>query len=470
VKRFYIKTSRYLLALTLFGAVVSCNIDDVKPYNQLTPENVIRDAESAQGVLNGIYTLGREFDLGFFPLHLAAYGTEGLITSNIGGATGFNKNEVSKDNDFLGKLYTAHYKVINQSNFLIEQLEAGKAVGISNERKAEMIAEAKYQRAFHYFNLLRYFGEYYDLNSSFGIVTRTEFATTIQTEARNSVKEVYKLIIDDLVYGSTYGPEYVEHFYSGKLASKALLAKVYLYTKNYDEAAILAQEVVENTEGYYLEEKYSNIFKNAMHSPEVIFAPFAGTGSEGGSKMEQISRTTYSDFLFNLADAQVEGNSSLSGNGENIDSRFAFAYSAATKGVNQQGKYPFTGITSAQKNTMYQMRLAEVYLIYAEALVRSGADQELALEQVNILRARAGIEPKEYTDKATLLTDIRHEKALELFFENGEPLFDLVRYAILDNFDIKSEKPSLNQKYKYILPIPLTVLSGNNKMVQNPGY
>ncbi|MEC4043941.1 RagB/SusD family nutrient uptake outer membrane protein [Myroides odoratimimus] len=449
---------------------ISCDIDKVEPYYQLTPENTIRDERSAQAVLNGVYNLGRQFDLGFFPLHLAAYGNEGKITSNISGSTGFNTNEIKKDNEFLSKLYNSNYKVINLANFLIGELEAGKAVGISDQKKQEMISEAKYQRAMHYFNLLRYFGEYYDLTSSYGLVLRTSFATEIEAGSRASVKETYDLIVSDLVFASEFGPENIEHVYSGKIASKALLAKVKLYIGDYSESAELAKEVVDNTEGYVLESNYGDIFKNMFNSSEVLFAPMAGTGVEGGSKMEQVNRTSYSEFLFDLADKQVEGMASLEQEGEYIDPRFAFAYSKDTQGVNKQAKYPHSATSSSMKNTMYHMRLAEVYLIYAEALVRGGIDLDLALEQVNIIRARAKVEPKQLIDKNTLLEDIRHEKLLEIFFENGEPLFDLIRYASLDGIDVTMEKPTLNSKHKYILPIPLTVMSSNQQLVQNPGY
>ncbi|MDR0194852.1 MAG: RagB/SusD family nutrient uptake outer membrane protein [Myroides sp.] len=468
--KIFINIGKYLLLCVLLAVNVSCDIDKVEPYYQLTPENTIRDEKSAQAVLNGVYNLGRQFDLGFFPLHIAAYGNEGKIISNISGSTGFNTNEIKKDNEFLSKLYNSNYKVINLANFLIEELEAGKAVGISNQRKQEMISEAKYQRAMHYFNLLRYFGEYYDLTSIYGVVLRTSFATEIEADSRATVKETYDLIISDLVFASEFGPEHIKHIYSGKIASKALLAKVKLYVGDYSESAKLAKEVIDNTEGYALESNYDDIFKNMFHSSEVLFAPMAGTGVEGGSKMEQINRTSYSEFLFGLADQQVEGIASLEQTGEYIDPRFAFAYSKNTQGVNKQAKYPHSATASSMKNTMYHMRLAEVYLIYAEALVRGEIDLPLALEQVNIIRHRAKVGEKKLVDRNTLLKDIRYEKLLEIFFENGEPLFDLIRYAILDGIDVTVEKPTLNSKHKYILPIPLTVLSSNHKLIQNPGY
>ncbi len=467
----YINTFQKLLILAVVITISSCSIDDIEPINKLTVENTIRDEASAQLVLNGVYDLGRAFDVSFFPLHLAAYGDEGLI-AGVSGDRGFNTNEVPVENRFLTNLYNGHYKIINNANFLIQELEAGKAIGISEERKAEMISEAKFQRAFSYFNLLRYFGQYYDLSSSYGVVLRTTFSTELESKPRNSVQETYNLIEADLEYAVANGPVFIEHFYSGSLAAKALLAKVKLYEGKYAEAALLAEEVIYNGEGYALEMNYNDIFTNRFNSSEVIFAPFAGPGAEGGSNMNLISRTSYSEYLRSLADAQVGAadDGSLEGPGSDYDPRFSFAYSDETQGDNSQAKYPFGYTSSSKNNTLYHLRLAEMYLVHAEALTRAGGDTGLALLSLNTIRERAGVEPKEFVDIPTLLEDIRQEKLLELFFENGEPLFDLVRYDVLGNLDASSIKPTLNNENKFVLPIPSEVLIGNNTLVQNPGY
>lgn len=451
----------------------SCSIDDVKPFYQLTEDNVIRDEESAQQVLNGVYDLGREFDLSAFPLYLAAYGNEGLITGQLNGGNGFNTNEVPVINPVLGNLYNGHYKIINSSNFLIRGLENGDAIGISDTRRDEMISEAKFQRAFAYFNLLRYFGQFYDLSSSYGVVVRSEFSTELVSQPRNTVQEVYNFIKEDLEYAAANGPTFIEHFYSGSLAAKALLSKVELYMGNYGVAATLANDVINNAEGYALEEQYADIFTNSFNSSEVIFAPFSGPIPEGGSNMDLINRTTYSGNLINTADAQVGGanDGDLTGAGTNYDPRFGFAYSDDTQGPNNQGKYPFGNTTNSQRNTLYHLRLAEIYLVHAEAEARRPGGILLdALASLNVLRNRVSVTPKELSNTATLLEDIRQEKLLELFFENGESWFDMVRFDTLGNLDASSVKASIVSDNQFILPIPSNVITGNPNVVQNPGY
>ena len=468
-----IKFFKGLVCASILLLITSCSIDDIEPQNQLTQENTIRDEVSAQQVLNGVYDLGRDFNISNFPLYLAAYGNEGIISGALTGGNGFNTNQVPTNNVFLSNVYNSYYKIINSANFLIKGLEDGKAKGISEKRKNEMISEAKFQRAFTYFNLLRYFGQFYDLNSIYGVVLRKDFSTELTAIPRNSVQEVYDFIKEDLKFAAKNGPENIAHYYTGKIAAKALLAKVELYTGNYIDAATFANQVINNTEGYALEANYASIFNNSFNSSEVIFAPFASSGQEGGTTMDLISRTTFSENLKTTADAQVgtANDGDLSGAVTNYDPRFSFAYSDATKGVNTQGKYPFISSASSQNNTLYHLRLAKVYLIHAEAEARkTGGSLTVALGSLNAIRNRVSITPKALSNKATLLEDIRQEKLLELFFENGESWFDLVRFNNLGDLTIASKKATITTERQLVLPIPTQVIVGNNNVSQNPDY
>ena len=112
-----------------------------------------------------------------------------------------------------------------------------------------------------------------------------------------------------------------------------------------------------------------------------------------------------------------------------------------------------------------------MYLVFAEAEARRvGGDLDLALDHLNEIRTRATLTLKTLSDQATLLEDIRQEKLLELFYENGEPWFDLVRYHTLGNLDALAVKPTLTNVNQFILPIPLQVMIANNTIIPNPGY
>ncbi|MEO8773751.1 MAG: RagB/SusD family nutrient uptake outer membrane protein, partial [Gelidibacter sp.] len=288
-----------------------------------------------------------------------------------------------------------------------------------------------------------------------------------------TVQEVYNLIQSDLEFAAAKGPTFVEHFYTGSLAAKALLSKVALNTGDFSAAATWALEVMNNAENYALEDQYASIFSNSFESSEVIFAPFSGYSPEGGSQMDLIKRTTFSETLRGLADSQAGlfDDGDLSEEGSGYDPRFAYAYSEDTKGNNMQAKYPFANRSDSRNNTIYHLRLGEIYLVYAEAEARrAGGDLDAALTSLNAIRLRAGVDAKILSDKATLLEDIRQEKLLELFFENGEPWFDMVRYDVLGNLDATTVKPTIITRDRFVLPIPLQVIIGNNTVKQNPGY
>ena len=460
-----------VVAVLCFATFSSCNIDDVKPFNQLTADNVVRDELSAQAVLNGIYSGWKVLELDAFPLHLEALGVVGNFTGAVAGSNGFNTNQVLPENPYISNLYNAHYKIINGSNFLIQELEAGKAVGISESSKIEMLAQAKFHRAMAYFNLLRYFGEYFDANSQYGVVVRTNFANGLEYSPRSSVAETYSLILSDLDYAMNNGPQYVAHYRVGQVAATALLARVQLYRGEYTAAETLAGIVIDNAEGYELEESYATIFAKGYKSSETIFAIYNDIPPSGGSGMYQASRTKYSNAFKDIADEQVEGVGILDSIGSGFDPRFSFAYSDLTKGININGKYPGNeNVATSTRNTLYYIRLAEMYLIRAEATARGNGDLDAALADVNLLRIRAGVDEKTLSNKATLLNDIRQEKMLEMFYENGESWFDLIRYHKAGDLNAFDEKPSLNNTKQFILPIGISVLTGNNLMIQNPGY
>lgn len=133
----------------------------------------------------------------------------------------------------------------------------------------------KFLRAQAHFYLLRLFGEFFDTNSTFGIVLKTMPISNADAQPRASVAETYELILEDLDYAISHAPDFSSTFYVSKIAAKALKSKVALYQKDYSTAASLAREVLDSDERE-LEESYADIFTKKVVSPnEVIFqTPF----------------------------------------------------------------------------------------------------------------------------------------------------------------------------------------------------
>lgn len=465
-----------LIALTIM--LTCCEIDDIKPKNALTEENVITNEATARTMLNGIYARTRVpfTAMSGFVLEFLGDGLDNLGAGN--GTPNLAVNDVQSTDGFISSFYVEQYQLINQANWFISLMEQGKAAGISEQRKNELLGEARCLRAISYFNLLRLYGQFYDLQSAYGVVVRTAPSQGNDIAARSSVKEVYDVITADLSFAAQYGPSGIAHRYVSSTTAAALLAKVHLYMGDYTSAATEALNVINNTDGYALETTYQDVFTKRFDSKETLFAPFVDGLNETTGSVSQIQTTTYSEALQQLADNDVPGAGDLAGTGSGYDPRFSYVYADDSKGPNQNGKYPLmeydlSGASEPAGNTFHVLRMAEIYLIYAEAKARlsSGVDAE-AVTRVNEIRSRAGADlaPIAPTTKQELLQAIYKEKFIELVGENGEHWFDIVRYDRLGDLSAATVKPTVNNTNKLIVPIPQTARAGNRLLTQNPGY
>lgn len=454
--------------------VLSCSIDNVQPRNILLEDNVITDETTAVNVLNRVYNSGtRNYFYGNsdgIVTNFTAAGIEANVLDASGSLTQFNTNNVLDDSQILQDVYSDMYYTINLTNFFIEIVERGDA-NVSDERKNELVAEAKFFRALCHFNLLRTFGQFYDLNSSYGIVLSTSPIKSDQEFARSSVQEAYNLITEDLQFASTNAAGSREHYYASATTAKALLSKVQLYMGDYENASQNALAVINNTDGYALDTDYANVFSDRWGT-ETIFAAYVEADTEGEQGAGFLRSTLGpSLFLTDLADAQdgvaSNGNSDYT---DGYDPRFMLQFDT-TSSLPYGGKYPYAPNGLNEGNTVKILRMGEIYLIYAEAEARRiGGDLNASLDKLNDLRTRVSIAPRTLSGQAALLQDILKEKELELFFETGENWFDLVRYESLGDINVSDIKPTITSENKLIYPIPMEALLGNNLLIQNPGY
>lgn len=497
---------KYLKLITVFCGMIlflnSCNIDDYTPTGQVTDKTIITNEKSARIFLNGIYnrTLPTVGEVGHLTEGLCAAGIE----SNYGANVMFdlinfttNKVEVPRGkggkDQALYRFYHASYKTINSLNIFIPKLEKG-IKGISEKTKNTMLSEAKTLRANTHFMLLRVFGQFYDINSKYGIVASSQFIDGSKQVKRNTVAEVYDLIISDLQFSVKYGtngtpvkntnseeePVKTPNIYVSKTFSKALLAKVYLYkggAENYQKTVSLCESIINNLGGQFsLEQDYASIFEKGFSSSEIIFAPSVKTGNIYGNPFFRIQGNPPATYLKKVADEEYgdlgDGSNDYR---EGYDPRFSFTFGGSTE--KEDGRYNKHAIPNA---TFYYLRVAEVYLMYAEAIARTNGDEQKAINALNTVRKRAFAKESyvddflkvyEPYDKATFLEDVRKEKLLELHLENAEPWFDLVRYSTLGDITIKDIKSSIDSKNQLIFPVPSHAILNNPAFgEQNPGY
>ncbi|WP_170150660.1 RagB/SusD family nutrient uptake outer membrane protein [Marinifilum flexuosum] len=455
-----------LALIILLGLFNACDVDDIIPINELTEDNVVTDAASANALLNRVYTLHRNRESGSTNAVDMAIGfsVSGIDQEQrfriLPDLADFNSNSIKDDSPTLKDYYIELYSIINHANFLIEKLEEGVAVDLSNERSLEMQAEARTMRAMAHFHALRTWGQFYDRNSELGVVISTKPIRGAQDLPRSTVQAVYDAIITDLDFAVTNGPSNRERFYVSSTFAQALLGKVQLYMGEYAAAASNAKAVIDNTADNFelYTGIYTDIWAEQWNNAEVLFAPFANgrlNNEDSGEGKKILFGCKPSSVLQTIA------NNSTGADDANIDPRYFANFFEPTI------KYPRND--AEEGNTYYYMRMAELYLIHAEAEIRKdGGNSTLALTSLNAVRQRQAMPDKSFVDKATILKDIKDEKSLELFSETGESWFDMVRYHFEGDIDALVLKQSLTDVNQFIFPIPVEAIGGNPALVQNP--
>lgn len=468
----------YIIPLLTF---VSCDqlgsIDNIKPEYVLTEDNVFVDANSTEALTNGMYQPWRSN--GVTQMRNCMF----LLTrtsnnSSVAGAYEFKINDVSQKSSLVLDYYSNLYLVVNHANTIIDGLPKNNPKGLTEERKTEILGEAYFNRALANFMLLRSFGEFWDESSEYGIVLYDAPVKSNEGKARSTVKDCYELINTDLDKAIAQAPatEFV-NYKANRLAAKVLKARVKLYQKDFAAAIALASEVIEESTyaGIVLEENYGDIYQNAYESSELLFSAYTSY------PQETIETGVFFDFYYNgfgyslqtIADELVgdpeDGNFTT---GEGVDLRYSsvFITDEWEEGTETFILKYLNNVNGSDCNPYYFIRLAEIYLIKAEAEARN-SNFIAARKSLKNITDRAGYEA-DYVDHivdSDLLMQIFRHKFIELSAENYEEWFDMVRFNELDDIDFVSLGYIRSFAHKN-LPIPYDAMAGNGALKQNPEY
>ncbi len=269
-------------ALTFTSCDLIGSIDDMEPDHVVTDLNYITDAASAQTALNGVYASWRSTGVSYLRYGIASMAhtqTQAMVM----GADEFAAENIQTNNSNVETAYTAYYNVINAANTFLVHINK-QIPGMTEEKRTEMIAEARCQRALAYLTLLKCFGEYWKQDSQYGVcLFKDELVRDNRVRQRSSVADTYKLISEDLDYAIAHCEQHpADHYHMSSLFAKALKAKMYFAQDNYPEAARLSEEVINEAEtaGYELESEYANIFTEQFNSKEMLFAPYTANPNE----------------------------------------------------------------------------------------------------------------------------------------------------------------------------------------------
>ena len=416
-------------------------------------------------------------------------------------------------------MWNVNFQGVNYTNIILSKLDG--IPGLDDATKARYTAEGKFLRAYYYFNLVRWFG-------NVPLFTAPQTSDELATAPQAAPSDVYAQIEKDLTDAIPDLPVTIPAAENGRAtqgAAKAELGKVYLYDKKYSEAANVLKDVNgtpggTSQYGYSLMANFGDIFSpnHKFNSESIWEIQKTSTqnydwGSWGQYKSNvyalmtgprtytqnsplapnYLSGWSFTPITPDLHDAMIV-------NG-NYDPRYQYTItnldSLAAAGLcvyDKNSCYCATGYFIAKYAPLQQytsasgvkelnfgidyieIRLADTYLMEAEALVQGGGDQARAAALLNAVRARVGLPAVAVTMDA-----IKYERRIELATE-GHRFFDLVRWGDADkvlnhmqtasnlggNASFPGTKHFTVGKNE-ILPIPLPELT-NTAMKQNPGY
>jgi hypothetical protein len=394
-------------------------------------------------------------------------------------------------------LWTKNYTGIYRANLFLEKLEALQEVDATF--KARTSAEAKFLRAYYYFDLVNLFG-------NVPLITTTLGGDELYTQTQSTPQEVYAQIESDLsdAIATFELPETISPDDFGRVskgAAKALYGKVLLFQNDnakMSQAASILEDVI-NSGVYILESNFGNIFSpDNEFGVESIFE-IQHSGNHGGDWNNFANETegNYSIQFFGIRD--YVGPTYASGWGfcpvseeyaaaMRNDPRFEYTIidgqalkdGGATYSESYQHtdffikKYaPIEEIKATNgvpelnwKNNIISIRLADVLLMAAEAIVRSGGNESSAQDYVNQVRNRVGL-PDVTVSGDNLLQAIYNERRFELGTE-GHRFFDLVRTGqAAQVLGPKGYKEGINN-YLPIHQDEINITEG--ALIQNPGY
>lgn len=398
-------------------------------------------------------------------------------------------------------LWRKYFTGVYRANLLLQKIE--EVPGISPSFKARTVAELKFLRAWFYFDLVRLFG-------NVPLLTRTISLDEIYSVKQASPAEVYAQIEKDLTEAKNT-PELPETVPPGELgrithgAAAALLGKVILFQNNNSrmlEAVANFEEVI-NSGNYFLMPNYGDIFKQENEfGPESVFeiqyasnrpgdygccfnSGPVNNATEGNYNIQFFGMRDYAgpDYAPGWSFCPVTPDLAAFMQG---DPRFQHTIIDG-KALKQNG----ASYTIGYQNTDYfikkyaplvdyratdgepalgwgqnirAIRLADVLLMAAEAIVRGGGNEETARQYLNEVRARVGL-PAETSTGQTLLAAIYKERRLELATE-GLRFWDLVRTG-----GASDALPGFTSGVSEFLPIPQQEIElSKGALVQNNGY
>ena len=448
-----------LALITLMAFLSACKkfVDIAPPLTQAESSTVFSSDQTATSAAVGLYYQITASNLTYLNGAITVYtglSSDELIDAGSNSTyDAFENNAIPSNLSAINSAFWSNaYKYIYQANAVIEGLNSSAT--LSKPVKDQLMGEMLFTRALNYFYLVNLFGDV-------PLETSTDYLVN-GSMPRTAASKVYNQIINDLSTAETLlTANYASSVNTRptEMAAAALLARVYLYQKDWINAETQASIVI-NSGSYNLETNLNNVF--LATSSETIFQ-LARPANNTAEAIAFIPSSTSIKPTFavrsSLLNAFTSGDNRKTSwlNGNTVNGT-AYYYPYKYK---QRVNNPVT-----EYNVV--LRLAEVYLIRAEARAEQN-NISGALADINLIRNRAGLANTSTSTSAALLNAIAVERQLELFAEWGHRWLDLKRTGAIDTV-IGTAKSIVWKPTDALYPIPLAQIQLNPFLTQNSGY
>ena len=466
------KTYKFIAALVGLVLIFSCESQlEILPEDSVASNTVFNSFATINGTVVGIYSKNQSGDLNGMAQLMGDFMADDVgFVGSFPSLQEIDQYTTLATNASIDNIWLDGYELIGAANNVIVNLPAVTDVtGLDGATKAQFIAEAKFLRAVTYFQLVNLFAQPYQIaqGGNLGVPLPLQpfeggDISEFQLE-RSTVNEVHAQIEQDLMDAAATLPA-SNGTRAASGAATALLARLYLYREQWSQAAAMANQVIASG-NYSLAANY-DFFDNNPGSSENIFV-VVNTPSDGPQEAtgsDEVYVNFYNPSPGGRGDAPFSQDLIDTFAAEAGDRRFdelsAAAFDAGGNDTFFTTKYP--DIVNNASDGMV-LRITEMYLIRAEANLRGGTSVgDTPLNDVNLLRARAGLGNLGAADLGAILL----ERRKELCFE-GHRRMDLLRNNL--NLRPGGGAQSAPGADKVIFPIVEDETTNNPNITQNPG-
>lgn len=467
-----------LCATTMLSSCADWLEEDPKTF--ISPSSFYQTEEDFEGALRGLYPQGQNLNL-----------TEVFADYNDKPESAEQVGDIWANNPGYGfyafrNAWSGAYSTIKNANMILESIQNKE---FSEEVKNKIIGEAKCLRAWSYFTLVQLYGD---------VPLRTNVVTSENQIAidRTPEKDIYTFIFEDILEAESKLPEESpEMGRVNKYVAKAILARIYLtsagfpmnMTENYNKAKEKALEVI-NSGMYQLMPTFDKVFKTEKYTAETIWAtlyeaPTAYSGMHTVSAPIGSQTALYlptDKFIASFEDGDMRKEWGIKPNYINAKGNEVIKRTYYNKYINEE--YLEQEMPASNTNILtwqtQLIRLAEMYLIVAEAENEVNGPTPTAYQYINTIRKRArgdASNPAHVPDLSGLSKEqfreaVYLERKHELF-EEGFAWFDLKRTQTFNKVQ-EARGDKLNVPigiYNNTWLIPdFEIL--NNNIPQNPDY